>query len=48
MPTNMWSDPPNGMFFMRMEIEGQGFGLGRDEFDGAFSPLRGSTRCAGG
>jgi formyltetrahydrofolate deformylase len=33
------SDPPNGMFFMRMEIEGQGFGLGRDEFDGAFAPL---------
>jgi formyltetrahydrofolate deformylase len=24
---------------MRMEIESQGFGLGRDEFDGAFAPL---------
>ena len=33
------SDPPNGTFFMRMEIEGQGFGLGRDEFDAAFAPL---------
>jgi formyltetrahydrofolate deformylase len=33
------SDEKNGTFFMRMEIEGQGFGLGRDEFDGAFTPL---------
>jgi formyltetrahydrofolate deformylase len=33
------SDPPNGTLFMRMEIEGQGFGLGRDEFDAAFAPL---------
>ena len=33
------SDPPNAKFFMRMEIEGQGFGLGRDEFDAAFAPL---------
>ncbi len=33
------SDPPDGKFFMRMEIESQGFGLGRDEFDAAFSPL---------
>jgi formyltetrahydrofolate deformylase len=33
------SDPPNGTFFMRMEIEGEGFGLGRDEFDSAFAPL---------
>ncbi len=33
------SDPPNGTFFMRMEIEGHGFGLGRDEFDAAFAPL---------
>lgn len=33
------SDPPDGTFFMRMEIEGQGFGLGRDEFDAAFAPL---------
>jgi formyltetrahydrofolate deformylase len=33
------SDPPNGTFFMRMEIESQGFGLARDEFDAAFSPL---------
>lgn len=28
-----------GNFFMRLEIEGDGFGLGRDEFDGAFAPL---------
>jgi formyltetrahydrofolate deformylase len=33
------SDPPDGTFFMRMEIEGQGFGLARDEFDAAFAPL---------
>jgi formyltetrahydrofolate deformylase len=33
------SDPPNSRFFMRMEVESQGFGLGRDEFDAAFSPL---------
>jgi formyltetrahydrofolate deformylase len=26
-------------FFMRIEIEGRGFGLGRDEFDAAFAPL---------
>jgi formyltetrahydrofolate deformylase len=28
-----------GTFFMRLEIEGEGFGLGRDEFAGAFTPL---------
>jgi formyltetrahydrofolate deformylase len=28
-----------GTFFMRLEIEGEGFGLGRDEFAGAFAPL---------
>ena len=33
------SDPPNSTFFMRMEIESTGFGLGRDEFDVAFAPL---------
>ena len=33
------SDPPGSRFFMRMEVESQGFGLGRDEFDAAFSPL---------
>src|SRR3954468_6971930 len=33
------SDGPNGTFFMRMEIESEGFGLGRDEFDAAFAPL---------
>ena len=33
------SDLPNARFFMRMEIESQGFGLGRDEFDAAFAPL---------
>ncbi len=33
------SDPPSGSFFMRMEIEGDRFGLGRDEFDAAFAPL---------
>ena len=38
-PDQYVSDPPNGTFFMRMEIEGRGFGLGRDEFDGAFAPL---------
>ena len=26
-------------FFMRLEIEGRGFGLARDEFGGAFAPL---------
>ena len=33
------SDPPGSRFFMRMEVERQGFGLARDEFDGAFSPM---------
>jgi formyltetrahydrofolate deformylase len=33
------SDPPNSTFFMRMEIESTGFGLGRDEFDAEFAPL---------
>jgi formyltetrahydrofolate deformylase len=33
------SDPPSSTFFMRMEVESQGFGLGRDEFDAAFAPL---------
>ena len=28
-----------GTFFMRLEIEGEGFGLARDEFAGAFGPL---------
>jgi formyltetrahydrofolate deformylase len=28
-----------GTFSMRLEIEGEGFGLARDEFAGAFSPL---------
>ena len=28
-----------GTFFMRLEIEGDGFGLARDEFVGAFRPL---------
>lgn len=28
-----------GVFFMRLEIEGEGFGLARDEFTGAFRPL---------
>lgn len=28
-----------GRFFMRLEIEGNGFGLERREFDGAFAPL---------
>jgi formyltetrahydrofolate deformylase len=32
-------EPPNAAFFMRMEIESDGFGLGRDEFDAAFAPL---------
>jgi formyltetrahydrofolate deformylase len=29
----------SGTFFMRLEIEGEGFGLGRDEFAGAYAPL---------
>jgi formyltetrahydrofolate deformylase len=33
------SDPPSDRFFLRMEIESQGFALGRDEFDAAFAPL---------
>jgi formyltetrahydrofolate deformylase len=33
------SGPPSNTFFMRMVIEGMGFGLGRDEFDAAFAPL---------
>ena len=33
------SDEKNGTFFMRMEVEGEGFGLDRDEFAGAFAPL---------
>ena len=32
-------DPPEPRFFMRLEIESGGFGLGRDEFDAAFAPL---------
>ncbi|MGI9049381.1 MAG: formyltetrahydrofolate deformylase [Rubrobacteraceae bacterium] len=28
-----------GVFFMRLEIEGEGFGLGREELSGAFAPL---------
>ena len=33
------SDPPGSRFFMRMEVERQGFGLVRDEFDAAFNPM---------
>src|SRR3954449_9909387 len=33
------SAAPGGTFLMRMVIEDQGFGLGRDEFDAAFAPL---------
>jgi len=29
----------SGTFFMRLEIEGEGFGLAREEFVGAFAPL---------
>lgn len=29
----------SGTFFMRLEIEGEGFGLSREEFAGAFAPL---------
>jgi formyltetrahydrofolate deformylase len=29
----------SGTFLMRLEIEGEGFGLGRDEFQNAFAPL---------
>jgi formyltetrahydrofolate deformylase len=33
------SDSPDARFFMRMEIESNGFGLARTEFDSAFAPL---------
>jgi formyltetrahydrofolate deformylase len=33
------SDPKGGRFFLRVVVEGNGFGLGRDEFDAAFAPL---------
>ncbi len=33
------TDPPNSIFFMRLEIESGGFGLGQHEFDAAFAPL---------
>ncbi len=33
------SDLPNAIFFMRLEIESKGFGLGREEFDSAFTPV---------
>jgi formyltetrahydrofolate deformylase len=33
------SDPPGASFFMRLDIESQGFALGRGEFDAAFAPL---------
>lgn len=29
----------SGNFFMRLEVEGNGFGLSREEFDGAFKPV---------
>ena len=32
-------DESGSTFFMRLEIEGEGFGLERDEFGGAFAPL---------
>ncbi len=41
-------EPPDASFFMRMEIESNGFGLGRDEFDAAFAPWRASMGCDGG
>ncbi len=33
------SPAPSSTFLMRMEIEGEGFGLQREEFDAAFTPL---------
>jgi formyltetrahydrofolate deformylase len=33
------SDGPEGRFFLRMEVESEGFGLGQAEFDAAFAPL---------
>ncbi len=33
------SSTAGGTFLMRLEIEGDGFGLARDEFTGAFAPL---------
>jgi formyltetrahydrofolate deformylase len=32
-------DETGATFFMRLEVEGEGFGLERDEFGGAFAPL---------
>ena len=29
----------SGTFFMRLEIEGEGFALDREDFPGAFAPL---------
>ena len=33
------SEEGSGRFFMRLEIEGEGFGLARDEFSAVFAPL---------
>jgi formyltetrahydrofolate deformylase len=33
------SDGRESTFFMRLEVEGEGFGLQREEFDSAFAPL---------
>lgn len=33
------SEETRARFFMRLEIEGEGFGLERDEFGAAFAPL---------
>src|SRR5262249_23169997 len=38
-PAQYVSGSATASFFMRLEIASDGFGLGRDEFDSAFSPL---------
>lgn len=43
LSADQYVDPAEGggeaRFFMRIEIEGSGFGIGREEFPGAFAPL---------
>ena len=36
---DQYLEPAGGRFFLRMEIEGRDFGLGREEFQPAFAPL---------
>ena len=39
LSADQYVSPGDSKFFMRLEIEGTGFGLERDEFSGAFAPL---------